>query len=242
MSTKDVVIATLESEKGSFVSGEVLAKKCHVSRNAIWKSISELKKMGYDIESVTNKGYRLSIESDVISEAGILRYLNFEPQISVTVLNEVDSTNSEAKRKLLFSPESAHHGTLLVAKHQTAGKGHGGASFSSPDGGVYLSFILEPDKLPMDADDFPLFVRQKIKDVLEGLYHTSFTLKKDSSLWLENQKVSGVLTEGIVDMETETFSSYIVGIGVRTDVLKKVCKTSVEKNKLIATLGMHLLS
>ena len=242
MSTKDIVIAALENQKGSFISGEALAKQCNVSRNAIWKSVSDLKKMGFKIESVNNKGYRLSMDSDVISEAGILRYMDEQLQISVTVLDEVDSTNREAKRTLLFSPDKVCHGTLIVAKHQTAGRGHGGSDFSSPDGGVYFSLILEPQKLHISAEKLKSTVRTGIKKVMEELYESTFTLKEDSSLWLGNQKVSGVLTEGIVDLETGIFSSYIVGIGIRTDVLKEVCEPFVEKNRLIASLGTVLLS
>ena len=43
MSTKDMVIEALEREKGCYVSGEALAQACGVSRNAVWKAVTDLK-------------------------------------------------------------------------------------------------------------------------------------------------------------------------------------------------------
>ena len=54
----------------------------------------------------------------------------------------IDSTNDEAKRRAL---EGAPHGTVLIAGHQTGGRGRLGRTFQSPAGkGVYLSVILRP--------------------------------------------------------------------------------------------------
>ena len=80
MNTREKVIAALEKEKGAYVSGEALAKTCNVSRNAIWKSINELRKSGYPIESVNNRGYKLDEGSDIISKAGICMYLQMKEE------------------------------------------------------------------------------------------------------------------------------------------------------------------
>ena len=52
------ILNILKNNK-EFVSGENIAKSLNVSRAAIWKNISKLKNMGYNIVSVTNKGYLL---------------------------------------------------------------------------------------------------------------------------------------------------------------------------------------
>ena len=69
--TIDKVLAMLENSRGDFVSGAEMASGLGISRNAIWKAIKELKVQGYSIESVTNKGYRLSKDNDIISAEGI---------------------------------------------------------------------------------------------------------------------------------------------------------------------------
>ena len=60
MSSKSNILQILEKNRGTYVSGEELAQQLQISRSAIWKAISELKKEGYQIISVTNKGYCLS--------------------------------------------------------------------------------------------------------------------------------------------------------------------------------------
>ena len=106
LSTKERILSSLEKNKGSYVSGETLAGDCMVSRNAVWKNINELRKAGYRISSVNNRGYMLEEESDIISLAGIMLHLEklkkagaFEGRIYV--YDEIDSTNTEAKRSII---------------------------------------------------------------------------------------------------------------------------------------------
>ncbi|WP_027400211.1 HTH domain-containing protein [Anaerovorax odorimutans] len=61
--TKDKVLKILEENKGNSVSGENLAEIIGVSRSAVWKAINELRKEGYFIEAITNKGYYLDTKN-----------------------------------------------------------------------------------------------------------------------------------------------------------------------------------
>ena len=83
MNTKENIILALEASKGEYVSGESLAENLGVSRNAVWKGVNELKKNGYPIDSVRNKGYKLNASSDIVSKAGITMYLGRKAQKSI---------------------------------------------------------------------------------------------------------------------------------------------------------------
>jgi len=50
------ILRELMDHSDTFVSGQKLCKTFGVSRQAVWKNICCLKELGYDIESVTNKG------------------------------------------------------------------------------------------------------------------------------------------------------------------------------------------
>lgn len=64
----------------------------------------------------------------------------------VFVFRSVTSTNDEARR--LAEDEDAPSGTIVVAHEQTAGRGRGGRSWSSPAGaGLYLSMVFRPEGL-----------------------------------------------------------------------------------------------
>ena len=51
MSVKSSVLAYLESQKSSYVSGEELAARLSCSRTAVWKAIQSLRQEGYAIKA-----------------------------------------------------------------------------------------------------------------------------------------------------------------------------------------------
>ena len=59
-------ILRLLKESDTYISGQQLCEQFQVSRTAIWKVIDQLKKEGYEIEAVRNKGYRLIDSPDVM--------------------------------------------------------------------------------------------------------------------------------------------------------------------------------
>ena len=67
MAVRDEIIKTLEENRGTYLSGEQLAKKLSVSRAAVWKAIRKLQEDGFAIEGVNNKGYKLAEDTDVLS-------------------------------------------------------------------------------------------------------------------------------------------------------------------------------
>ena len=71
MGTKNRILELLEQRRGESLSGERLAEILGISRSAVWKAVKELQKDGYNIVAVTNKGYCLSDENDIISIPGI---------------------------------------------------------------------------------------------------------------------------------------------------------------------------
>ena len=246
LSTKERILSSLEKNKGSYVSGETLAGDCMVSRNAVWKNINELRKAGYRISSVNNRGYMLEEESDIISLAGIMLHLEklkkagaFEGRIYV--YDEIDSTNTEAKRSIISDENDLPHGTVIVARSQTAGRGHKGRSFSSPEGGIYFSLILKPDKMKKKDEPVTAQICRTVKDVLEKICSTQLSAKSNGALYLKNEKVCGIMTEGFCDLETGIYSNYIAGIGIMADRLSKACRSCLEKNEIIAGIIAGLI-
>lgn len=65
MSMKAKILELLR-EKGTYVSGQELCEQFGVSRTAVWKAIGQLKKEGYVIEAVQNKGYHLVDQAEEV--------------------------------------------------------------------------------------------------------------------------------------------------------------------------------
>ena len=141
MSTRDSVLKILEENKGDFVSSRVLTAETGVSRNAVWKAVNDLKNSGYQIESVTNKGYKLEECSDIISLQAIEKYLKNKKLLDkISIFDELESTNMTAKMNVITGITDKK---VIVARTQTAGVGHGRKKYVSPEGGIYLSIIKQ---------------------------------------------------------------------------------------------------
>ena len=143
MTTKEKLLALLEDSKGTFFSGEEIARTLQVSRAAVWKAVNALREDGYTVDAATNKGYRLSPDLDILSPQGIRRFLKPEYRdLDLTVLPTAPSTNALVREK---ANQGCPEGCVIVACEQTAGRGRYGRQFFSPvDSGVYLSLLLRP--------------------------------------------------------------------------------------------------
>ena len=123
--TKDAILELLWQNADSYVSGAELAKRLGVSRTAVWKAIEQLRDDGYAIDSVTNKGHRLSSGSDVLSESGVRKHLK-TGGLNLQVYPSISSTNTVLKG---MAEEGAGEGLCLIAGEQTTGRGRRGRSF-----------------------------------------------------------------------------------------------------------------
>lgn len=213
MSTRANVLKALEENKGTTVSGEELASRLDISRAAVWKAIQELRREGYRIEAATNKGYCLSQENDVLSAEGIIPYLRSADMADkIHVFKVLESTNLTAKKMAL---DGAPHGTVVLSEEQTKGRGRMGRSFFSPPaGGIYISFILEPQ---LDAAKSVLITTAASVAVcraIEAVTGISCRIKWVNDVYLDDKKICGILTEAVTDFESGHIDYIVLGIGI----------------------------
>ncbi len=250
MQLKIEILKALEAARGKDLSGETLARRFGVSRNAIWKAVRSLVEEGYRIEAGKNRGYRLSEDNDMLSAVAIADAIESRIKgLSIFVHREIDSTNSEAKRKIAEGQE----GVLLIASDaQTAGRGRQGKSFFSPGGaGGYMTFAF-PSRLPLTAavsvtTAAAVAAFRAIRDVT-GI---ECDIKWVNDLYLDGKKVVGILTEAISDFEAGEVRHLIVGVGINlyptaypreiADIAAPLDAGRVDRNRLIARIVDRLL-
>ena len=213
--TKDTVLALLRQHAGSFLSGAALAKELSLSRTAVWKAIEQLRREGYAIESVTNRGYRLDAKSDVLSGEGVRRYLK-NPALSPKVYASISSTNTVLKS---MAAEGAAEGLCLIAGEQTAGRGRMGRSFYSPaDSGLYMSLLLRPKLQAAEAVRITAAAAVAVCEAIEELSGLETQIKWVNDVLVQGKKVCGILTEASLDCESGQLDYAVVGIGINTAV------------------------
>ncbi|WP_300257921.1 biotin--[acetyl-CoA-carboxylase] ligase [Clostridium sp.] len=214
MSVKDSVLKILEENRDRSISGEELAKYLSVSRTAIWKSIKSLRGDGYNISAVTNRGYQLTKDNDLISAEGIKIFLN--PKYSdnyIRVYKTIDSTNQEAKKLLMDN--DMPHGTILIAEEQTAGRGRFQRKFFSPSNkGIYMSVILRPNMELSKAIHITTSAAISVCRAIETLTKKRPKVKWVNDIFLDDKKICGILTEATGNFESGRVENVVVGIGV----------------------------
>lgn len=204
----------LYEKNGDYFSGETLSEQFGFSRTTIWKSVNQLKADGYDISSITKKGYKLEREKiDVLSKYELLRRLTPHGEYHVEFSEQIGSTNSYA---LNLAENNATHNTLIVANEQTGGKAkEHGNFFSPPNAGVYMSLILRPKGLKME--DVSYFKGEKIKKflaVLNAELGESLACVSDSLILVKNKKLGGILTQASIEVESGLIEYLVIGIGL----------------------------
>ena len=214
MTTKEKLLALLEENRGTFFSGEEIARALQVSRAAVWKAVNALREDGYTIDAATNKGYRLSPDSDILSPQGIRRFLKPEYRnLNLTVLPTAPSTNALVREK---ANQGCPEGCVIAACEQTAGRGRYGRQFFSPvDSGVYLSLLLRPTAYsPQQATCLTAAAAAAMCQAIEAVTGQQPGIKWVNDIFLHGKKVCGILTEAAVGLETGALDYMVLGAGV----------------------------
>ncbi len=192
-----------------FFTGEELAARCGVTRAAVWKAVQELREAGHIITADRRRGYRLT-PKEGIHTASLLRAL---PMLGeVEVYDTLPSTNARARA---LAEEGAPHGSLVVARMQTEGRGRFDRRFESPaDSGLYLSLIVRPDCAASLAPHLTTCTAVAVAEAVESLTGAEVKIKWVNDLWMGERKICGILTEGALDIERGSLRYAVVGIGL----------------------------
>ena len=141
----------------------------------------------------------------------ILKHLQEDFPWPVHWFDTIDSTNTRAKE---MARSGAPHGTVLIAGHQSAGRGRMGRSFCSDAGmGVYLSVILRPNCKPDQLMHLTCAVGVAMCQAIALACGLDAGIKWVNDLVWNKKKLGGILTEmslsptGLVDFA-------VVGIGI----------------------------
>lgn len=190
-----------------------MSRELKVTRAAVWKAISTLRREGYVISSSTNRGYCLKRAPDLLSAESIKAELDTRTVGHALIcLDTVDSTNTYAKRLAL---EGAADGTVILADEQTGGRGRMGRSFQSPKGkGIYLTAILLPRAEPSAMLTLTARTAAAVCDAVEDACGVRPRIKWTNDIMMGEKKLCGILTEMGIEGESGRLQYVVVGIGI----------------------------
>lgn len=247
---KNHLLKEFEQNIGTPLSGQYLADRYQVSRNAVWKAVKALEQEGWPILTSGKKGYLLDPEADLLSEQGIRSFLKGPAPDQIRVFHEVDSTNAEAMRMVISGFTGS---ALIVSDAQTMGRGHCQSTFYSPGGtGLYMSLLL-----PASLDTEAMRAVGKAASVcvirsVRRLTGRACVICRTSDIYLDGKKIGGILAEAISpDLEAGIIRNVCIGIGLNLttkEFPKELAETfsslggGCRRNQLAAAITEELLA
>lgn len=128
---------------------------------------------------------------------------------------QVASTNDIA---IARGKAGAAEGTLIIAEHQTAGRGRYGRKWEAPPGKCLLVSAVLRHRLLQDQVPFPNLVGAiAIARAIRRKYELDAQIKPPNDVRIKRKKVAGVLTELAYDTQHNSF--FVLGFGVNVNMV-----------------------
>jgi len=211
---KDSILRVLMNNFGESVPGKVLSELSGISRSGVWKHIASLRKEGFNIRAGIKSGYMLDRVPDRLSANLIQQSLITERVAKrIKYYESTDSTNDAAKDLAL---KGVPDGTVVVAEHQTKGKGRLKRSWLAPSGDNILFSVVFYPEIRIDLV-FRLTMLASIAVVkaIRRICKVDAKIKWPNDVYINNKKVCGVLTEFSADFDSVQYA--VVGIGLNVN-------------------------
>lgn len=183
-------------------------------------------------------------------EVAALRAMLLAPAGPLARLDVVDataSTNADVVAALRADPASWPHGSVLVAEHQTAGRGRAGRGWSTPPrAALTCTFVARPRSAPATFGWLPLLAGLGAVRALRATAGVPAVLKWPNDVlvdlgpgvddlpgWGTARKVAGILAEAV----DAGGPAVAVGIGVNVD--QRADELPVPTATSLALAGAH---
>lgn len=129
--------------------------------------------------------------------------------------DEIDSTNTFLLK--LIKDKKVPEGVIVTAKHQTAGRGQRGNTWTDASGfNLALSLYICPDFLLVPQQFYlSKMVCLGVKDALDGFLLSKVSIKWPNDLYIDDEKLGGILIE--TSSLGKTINDVVVGIGINVN-------------------------
>ena len=241
----------------AFLSGEALAADLAVTRAAVWKAVEQLRELGVALDAQTNKGYRLAPGVSALSAERIQSLLAADVRARLEVMLVEWTLESTNTRLLEALPPAAGTAAVVLAEHQTGGRGRRGRGWVAPPGGaICLSLGWQYADMPADLSALSLVVGLCAVNALTSLGIHGVSLKWPNDLVTREGKLGGIL----IEMRAESGGPVhvVAGIGLNValgdearaavkatgntaDDIRAHCATVPDRNAVVAALLARLV-
>lgn len=130
-------------------------------------------------------------------------------------LERIDSTNVYAAE--LIATGNPSEGTVILAHHQTQGRGQFGRDWLTDEGkNITLSIILKPAFIPAQYQfDLTRIIALAVAEWIENYIDKQIYIKWPNDIYIEDKKIGGILIQNMVSKST--LQSSVIGIGINVN-------------------------
>lgn len=165
------------------------------------------------------------------------------------VFETVSSTNTYVKEHI----DELNHGSIILAKHQSLGRGRFDRTFeSNADCGIYCTFLLK-DNLDIASKQINLKIACALHFSLKECFGIDTQIKWPNDIIVDQKKCAGILIETHYRMSSNLMNAIIIGWGLNiynqsfNDTIKHLATTleshtnnELDRNKLIVHFFNHI--
>ena len=179
------------------------------------------------LTAVANCQPRLGLRADIMHLVGPEKFSDMLDQSALQqiltthtfgrtcyMLPSTTSTNDILKA---FAQQGAPEGTVVVAEHQTRGRGRHGRTFASPAGvGIYVSLLVRPQVDAIRLPSLTLAIAAATAEALVEYCALPVCLKWPNDVEIHGKKVAGILSEAVLGAGVSPVAIIGIGINVNT--------------------------
>jgi BirA family biotin operon repressor/biotin-[acetyl-CoA-carboxylase] ligase len=126
------------------------------------------------------------------------------------IFDTIGSTNTYVKEHV----DDLKHGSIILAKHQSQGRGRYERLFESKyDSGIYCTFLLKED-LETILPNLSLKIACALHNSINDCYGIETKIKWPNDLLIDSKKCAGILIETHYDMNTNKLNAIVIGWGL----------------------------
>jgi BirA family biotin operon repressor/biotin-[acetyl-CoA-carboxylase] ligase len=199
------------------LSGARIARHIGVSRSTVWRWVGKLRSLGVEVKGHPRTGYHIEGTADVLVPAVLRRRLAGTPFAKhIHHFFSIGSTNDAAME---LGQAGEPNGTLVLAEHQTAGRGRAGRVWlSEKSSGIHMTVLLRPPLSPVQAPMLTLLAGLAARDAVADVAGLPCDIRWPNDLILNGKKLGGVLTE--MHAEPDRVKFVVIGIGINVNHVK----------------------
>ena len=223
---REKILTVLRDSDGA-VSGQELCGALGITRSAVSKHVRELRKLGYEIESVPHRGHRLVADTHLPLECEVRRYLRTACIGRHYIFDkELPSTNSCLGE---LPASECRDGMVVVTDMQTGGRGRMQRVWHSPSGvNLYFSVLLKPQVSPSDVPQLALVAAWAVVRAIATVTPSiEAGVKWPNDVLVAGRKLAGILCE--MQAEADLIHKVILGIGINVNLSKREVPADLKK-------------